>query len=541
MKTRKPRIIKNLPPSPKSINEPKEPSLPERRFHPEGELFSSSLEQNVQRLRDSLGNASDLVIRNLEITPTEVIGAVLWLDSLVETKIISDHILRPFMELREKAGIENLRLPLAAELKNNITAAELFEASTMEQVVAGLLDGKAVIILDKATQAFVVTAAGLKERSVEEPETEVVVRGPREGFTESLKTNTGLVRKRLRTPHFRVETFVLGKQTNTKVSLLYLANIANPLVVAEVKNRISRIRIDGVIESSYIEEMIEDAPFTLFPTIDNTERPDTLVAQLLEGRVGIMIDGTPFALTGPVVFWQYLQASEDYYLRFPMASFIRILRYLAFLASLVLPSLYVAGVTFHPAMIPIPLLITVASAREGVPFPPVFEALLMELTFEGLREAGVRMPRAIGQAVSIVGALILGEAAITANIVSPAMVMVVAGTAIASFIIPSPDAAIATRLLRFPMLLLAGTIGLFGVLWGIVLLHIHLCTLRSFGVPYLSPVFPANYNSLKDIFVRAPHWAMRSRPESVLWRKNRRRSPDTGPPLPPTRKDRGGE
>ncbi|MBS3976149.1 MAG: spore germination protein [Syntrophomonadaceae bacterium] len=533
MKIRRPRIVKHLLPASKPAHGPGETVRHEGSYHPQDDTLSYSLEQNIRLLKDLFGNVSDLMVRNLEITPTEVTGAVVWIDSLVDTKIISDHVLRPLISLKTRDQVEGIGLPTLLEFKNSITAAGTFESASMQQVVAGLLDGKAVVFMDQSLQAFLITAPGFRERSVEEPVTEVVVRGSREGFTESLKTNTGLVRKRLKTPHLRVETLVLGRQTNTRVNLLYLANIANPSVVAEARDRISRIQVDGVIESGYIEEMIEDAPFTLFPTIDNTERPDTLVAQLLEGRVGIMIDGTPFALTAPVVFWQYLQSSEDYYLRYPMASFIRILRYMAFLASLLLPSFYVAAVTFHQEMIPTPLLIATAAAREGVPFPPVLEALLMELTFEALREAGVRMPRPIGQAVSIVGALILGEAAIAAGIVSSSMVITVAGTAIASFVIPSPDAAIATRLLRFPMLLLAGTIGLFGILWGTIFMHIHLCTLRSFGVPYLSPVFPTNYAGIKDIFIRVPHWAMRSRPESVLWRKSRRQSPDTGPPHPP--------
>jgi spore germination protein KA len=532
---RKPRILKHILPALKPIGIADKISRHKSSYHPQDDVLSYSLEQNVRLLMDLFGNTSDLVVRNLEITPTEILGTVVWIDSLVDTKIISDHILRPFIREKTKVQVESIGASLISEFKNSLTAAGICETASMQQIMSGLLDGKAVIFRDKNSQALLITATGFKERSVEEPVTEIVVRGSREGFTESLRTNTGLVRKRLRTPHLRVEAFVLGRQTNTKVNLLYLANIANPSVVAEARDRISRIQVDGVIESGYIEEMIEDSSFTLFPTIDNTERPDTLVAHLLEGKIGIIIDGTPFALTAPVVFWQHLQSSDDYYLRYPIASFVRILRSIAFLASLLLPSLYVAAITFHQELIPAPLLISTAAAREGVPLPPVLEALLMELIFEGLREAGVRMPRPIGQAVSIVGALILGEAAIAAGIVSSSMVITVAGTAIASFIIPSSDAAIATRLLRFPMLILAGTFGLFGILWGTIFMHIHLCTLRSFGVPYLSPVFPTNYADLKDVIIRAPHWAMQNRPESVLWRKNRRQSPETSPPLPPKR------
>jgi spore germination protein KA len=408
MKIRRPRIVKHLLPASKPAHGPGETVRHEGSYHPQDDTLSYSLEQNIRLLKDLFGNVSDLVVRNLEITPTEVTGAVVWIDSLVDTKIISDHVLRPLISLKTRDQVEGIGLPTLLEFKNSITAAGTFESASMQQVVAGLLDGKAVVFMDQSLQALLITAPGFRERSVEEPVTEVVVRGSREGFTESLKTNTGLVRKRLKTPHLRVETLVLGRQTNTRVNLLYLANIATPSVVAEARDRISRIQVDGVIESGYIEEMIEDAPFSIFPTVTSSERPDAVVGGILEGRVAIVIDGTPFALIMPTVFFQLFQTPEDYYSRYPIATFSRWLRLVGLMITLLLPATYVATITFHPEVLPTSLLITISAAREGIPFPALVEALLMELTFEVLREAGIRMPRPVGQAVSIVGALILG-------------------------------------------------------------------------------------------------------------------------------------
>ncbi|MET3942300.1 hypothetical protein ABIC22_005112 [Paenibacillus sp. PvP094] len=304
----------------------------------------------------------------------------------------------------------------------------------------------------------------------------------------------------------------IGDYTQTSVAVAYIQGIAKPEVVAEVTKRLSSIRTDSILESGYIEEFIQDAPITPFPTLINTERPDTVAGSLLDGQVAILVDGTPFVLIGPVTFFNFFQTTEDYYQRYDISTFLRAIRLLSFLVSLLLPSTFIALTTFQQEMIPTTLLISLAAQREGVPFPALLEALLMEITFEVIREAGVRMPRAIGPAISIVGALVIGQAAVEAGLVSGAMVIVVSFTAISNFVIPYFSMATAVRLMRFPFMLLAGTLGLFGILVGAVPLLVHLISLKSLGADYMMPFSPFYKSNMKDLIMRVPWWAMKTRP-----------------------------
>lgn len=309
--------------------------------------------------------------------------------------------------------------------------------------------------------------------------------------------------RRIKSCRLKMEVLKIGTLTQTDVAIFYIDGIVNDKLVREVKKRLERIEIDGVLESGYLEEFIEDDPNSIFPQVNTTERPDRLCACLMEGRVGILVDNTPMCLIVPATFPQLLQSPEDYYNRFPYATFTRVLRVITMNIALLLPSLYIAVLTFHQEMLPTPLLISIAGQREGVPFPAFLEALMMELVFEFLREAGVRLPRPIGQAVSIVGALVIGQAAVSAGLVS---------SAIASFTIPTISGSYVIRLLRFPIMILAASFGLFGVMVGLMAVLIHICQLRSFGVPYLAPLAPLKFSELKDTFIRMPWWAMTRRP-----------------------------
>jgi len=301
--------------------------------------------------------------------------------------------------------------------------------------------------------------------------------------------------------------------------------------VDEVKKRLKGIDIDSIIESGYIEQLIEDQPYSVFPTMYHTERPDSVAGNILEGRIAILVDGTPFVLLAPAVFIQFFQAVEDYYVRFDIATALRFLRILMFFISMVAPAIYIAATTFHQEMIPTGLLIVIAAQRETVPFPAFIEALIMEVTFEILREAGVRMPRAVGNAISIVGALVIGQAAVQAGIVSPAMVIIVSITAIASFATPSVAMAISARLIRFVFMAAAAAFGFYGISAVMVILVIHLCSLRSFGVPYMFPLAPITAANLGDTFVRGPLWALRDRPKLIT--RNTVRMGKKEKPAPP--------
>ncbi|MNI07569.1 Spore germination protein A1 [compost metagenome] len=309
-----------------------------------------------------------------------------------------------------------------------------------------------------------------------------------------------------------MKPMTLGRESNTSAVIAYLNDLAMPSLIEEVEKRLKKIDVDAVLESGHIEELIQDDTYSPFPQMQYTERPDVVASALLQGRIAIILDGTPFVLLVPFVFVQVMQTSEDYYERFQIATLLRLLRYLFLFFSLTTPALYVAITTYHQGLLPTTLMLSVAAAREAIPFPAVVEALIMEITFEALREAGIRLPKAVGSAVSILGALVVGQAAVQAGIVSAPMVIVVSITGIASFTIPRFNGAIAVRMLRFPILIIASIFGFYGIFFSLMLLIGHMANLRSFGVPYLSPVAPLSSGDMKDVLIRAPWTQMKERP-----------------------------
>ena len=476
--------------------------------------------------RQRLGNPPDLVVRPVAAgdgPDGQPHGWAVFLDGMADVRLVTAVIVRPL----------TLGLPLGGATPGapgglGVHAPQLLQVSDPEVALGRILDGWTAVVPAQAVGGagiWLADTSGRPSRSVEEPDSETGVRVPREGFNEVLDTSMALVRTRIRDPHLRFELRRVGMRTHTRVVLAYVDGVIDPQILQTVRSRLDRIQVDAVLESGYIEEFIEDSPYSPFPQTLRTERPDVVAANLLEGRFAVLVDGTPFALVGPVVFWQMLTVAEDYYERFIIGSLLRLLRIAAFLISLTLPGLYVAVTTYHQEMIPTDLLLSIAAAREGVPFPAVVEALVMEFNFELLREAGVRLPRAVGSAVSIVGALVLGQAAISANLVSPAMVIVVAITAIGSFATPVFSMAIAARMIRFVFVLVGALMGLFGIQTVAVLLAVHLCALRSFGVPYLAPVAPAVLGDWRDLVLRSPWWAMRGRPRFLL-PEDPRRAPE---------------
>lgn len=480
-----------------------------------------SLRDNLAELQEIFSRCSDLVIH--EIAPESGPGqCVLYVDGLVNTELVDRDIVQPLIRTQSPPDPRRIAARLTAVSETNVL-------HTFGDVVYGVLSGDAVLLIDGAPAAVGYSVRRWQSRSVEEPTTEAVIRGPREGFVETLRFNTAMLRRKIKSPSLKVESLKIGRITQTDLAVVYIEGIANPEVVREIFRRLERIDVDGVLEGGDIEQLIEDSPFSPFPQVQNTERPDTAAANLLEGRILILVDGTPFALIVPVLFTQFLQAAEDYYERFLIGTVVRGLRFTFLLVALLLPSLYIAIITYHQEMLPTPLLLSIAAAREGIPFPALVEALIMEITFEILREAGVRLPRPVGQAVSIVGALVIGEAAVRAGFVSATMVIVVSITGIASFAIPKYNAGIAVRMLRFPLMLLAGSLGLFGVMGGLTCILLHLCSLRSLGIPYLTPVAPLNWQGLKDTLLRAPLWWMRQRPRLIGHANPIRRRPGLRP------------
>lgn len=498
------------------------------------ELIEKDIENNVRKVKDIFKKSADFSDRNLEFFNQKSIKVyICYMDGLVKQDSINLHIIKPLMEPNffnkgEQSGtandiFESVKMKL-------VSASNMKEVETITEVIDGVLEGLTAVFIDGYKKAFLIKMLGFESRNVEEPLTEATVRGPREGFVEVLNVNTALIRRRITNVNLLFEDMKIGKLTNTTIRIGYIKDIANPEVVEEVKERLKRIETDAILESGYIEQFIEDNPYSIFPTIGNSERPDKVVAKILEGRIAILTDGTPFVLTIPQVFVETIQVTEDYYSRPYLSSLLRIFRILALFLTIGTPAIYVSVATFHQEMIPALLLTTMAAAEEQVPFPTFIEATFLTIVFELIREAGVRLPRPVGSAISIVGALVIGEAAVQAGLISAPMVIVVALTAITGFIVtPINDAVI---IMRFFLLLLAGAFGFYGMLIGTFFIVAHLCSLRSFGTPYLSPIAPVILSEWKDGVVRLPLWLLKSRPQSITWKKSKRQGSTNKPKRP---------
>lgn len=471
--------------------------------HPPAETeelqLTTDLEQNEMVLKHIFENSSDLVYRKVRIEG-QLRWTIIYFATLVEEKVVNEHILEPLLSGVNKyewpsRELDSLDVPL-------ITVGKTMVSAKVNDIVLKLLNGYAAILMAGNHYALIAEVMGTTKRALEEPASEPIIRGPKDGFIENIGTNIGLIRSRLKTPKLKMEAMTIGELSQTYVVITYIAGIVTESVLEEVRTKLSQIQTEAILESGYIEEFIEDHSFSPFPQVHSTERPDVVVAGLLEGKVAILTDTTPFALLAPMTFWSGLQASEDYYLRKPIATFIRWIRILFIIFAVFAPPLYVAITTFHQEMIPTNLVLSIASSREEVPFPAVIEALFTEVVFEALREAGIRLPKQLGSAISIIGALVIGQSAVAAGIISAPVVIIVSITGIAAFTIPRYSFANGIRLLRFPMLILAGTLGLYGIVLGFLGIVIHVTALRSFGVPYFSPILPLSLKGFKSILFR---------------------------------------
>ncbi|MCY9377184.1 spore germination protein [Bacillus sp. T17B1] len=489
-------------------------------------LVSASLAKNIAETKKTVGSSSDVIIREIKIGEQDRVHlAVIYIAGLVDNSTIHESLIEPLVQDESIQNPDVIQQILEKTLPLGGVKAE----KSWDNLFSELMVGNALVFADGSEEALICSTQGGEQRSIQEPSTQVSFRGPRQGFTESLETNISMIRRYIKNPNVWVEKMKIGSVTHTDVALMYIHGICDEKVLKEVKQRLKKIDIDSILESGYIEQLIEDETFTTFPTMYHTERPDVVAGNLLEGRFAIVVDGTPFVLIAPALFVQFFQSVEDYYSRFDIATSIRVLRVLVFFISLVAPAVYVAATTFHQEMIPTQLLVVIAAQREIVPFPAVVEALTMEVAFEILREAGVRLPRVVGSAVSIVGALVIGQAAVQAGIVSPAMVIIVAITAIASFATPAFAMAISARLIRFIFIIASSIMGFYGLILGIIMMFVHLCSLRSFGVPYMSPLAPFSSQGVKDTLFRVPWWADENRPESVSKQDKVRQGDDQRP------------
>jgi len=469
--------------------------------------LSKELDENIKFFSSLFQQDLDVIFRSIVVGKRN--ATIIYIEGICDTQKLDEQVLGTLLD---KSKFDESKGDFLYGIEGELPISKIKRISTYLACMEDIFIGNPVLLFDGCKEALSLGLAKFEKRSIEEPQAETAIRGPREGFTEALGLNISLVRRIIKNPALKMKTIHIGKYTKTKVVIFYIEGLIDNTLIEEIENRLNRIKIDGVLESGYIEQFIEDSPYSPFPQLLYTERPDVVSANLLEGRAAIMMDGTPFSLIAPVSFFSLFQSQEDYYERFWIGTFIRSLRFLFLGISLFLPSIYVAITTFHQEMVPSDLLISIASSREGVPFPAIIEAIMMEITFEAIREAGIRLPKQVGSAVSIVGALVIGQAAVQAGIVSAPMIIVVSITGIASFMVPRYSIGLSIRLLRFPIIILAGALGLIGIMLAFILLIIHLSELRSFGLPYLSPIATLQKHSLKDTLIRAPIWRMNGRP-----------------------------
>lgn len=445
---------------------------------------------------------------------------IVYVNGMIDKNSIHNQIIKPIIEadLNDNLDINQLLNTISNEV---ISAANVQQTNSLENIIQSLLTGNTVLFAKEFDKAIIIDTAYWDKRAITEPESEKTVTGPREGFTENMVTNIVLIRRKLNTPNLKLEFMELGSQTKTKICICYLENIADENIVKEVNKRLEKIDIDGVLDSEYLQELIKDAPMTPFKTTGYTERPDVVAGKLLEGRIAIICDGTPAVVTVPFIFVEYFNVNEDYYNNFYYATINRLMRWVGFFLATSIPALYLSLITYHQETLPTQFLLSISASRQNAPFPTTFEVLVMLFVFELIREASVRMPTVIGQTLSIVGALVIGQAAIEAKLISAPMVIVTALTGITSFIIPKMQGELI--IIRLVFLGTASFMGLFGYLIGVLGMFIHLASLRSFGIPYMINLGTLRASDEKDVLVRAPWQKMKSRPKLVV-KQNKQRA-----------------
>ncbi|NLL39271.1 MAG: spore germination protein [Clostridiales bacterium] len=478
--------------------------------------LSKKLPENLSVIREIMKGSSDIIIREFYLNLDRIVeGALIMVDGLTDDRIINDNIIYPLMhDARQHLKKTGGDMDIISHIRNSLlSASQVKEETDIDEILNGFLNGDVALLVNGAAKALIISSKGWEKRAVNEPPSEAVVRGPRECFIENLRTNTALIRRKIRNPGLTFESLTVGKKTGTNVCIAYIKGVARQELIDTIKKRLTSIDTDAVLESGYIEQYIEDFPESIFATVGFTEKPDVAAAKILEGRAAIIVDGTPFVLTVPLLFVESFQSAEDYYFRPYFANMLRITRVISYAITILAPALYVAITTFHQELLPTSLLLTTASAREGIPFPAFLECLIMLMTFEILREAGVRLPRPVGQALSIVGALVVGESAVSAGIIGAPMVIVVAITALSSFV--TPNEADSAAVLRLILLILGAVLGGFGIAIGLLGTLVHLSSLRSFGYPFLYPIAPFDVEDSKDAILRAPLWLMIKRPKEM--------------------------
>lgn len=467
--------------------------------------ISINTDENISYIKTLMEDNSDVVYRKFLIKNWKC--ALVNIDGMYDKYLIDDYLLRAVM--RYEIDFEDVH-----QIKDRLlTVSDIKEVSDLSEGINAILCGDTLMFVQGLESCYVIASRLWPVRGIAEPSSETSVRGSRDGFTETIRFNTALVRRRIKDTRLKIVPKKIGERSKTDVAILYIGDIVNKEVLSELMKRIDEINIDAIFDSGYVEQLIEDSIWSPFPQIQSTERPDVVAAAVYEGRVAILVDNSPFAIIVPATLPNLFQSPDDYYQRWIYASTVRIIRFLSILISLILPALYIAITSFHTDILPTKLLYSIAASREGVPFPAYVEVIIMEFSMAFLTEAIVRLPKAIGATIGIVGGLIIGQAAVSAGIVSPIMIIIVSITVLTGFVIPNYQVSTAFRLVRYLIIIAATIAGLYGIMLGLMVLLIHLTRLKSFGIPYLSPAVGTEKGDLKDMFIRFPIRYLKTRPK----------------------------
>jgi len=493
----------------KEAEEKKEPDPNDR--------IDADIKNNLERMKEiySIPLNSDIVLREFDINfnGRRVPAFIIFFDGMVNGDTINNSILKPLMVssmMEIQGNEESLEGYIARQL---LPHCQLKIEKGYSDIVDTVNFGGCGIFADGLNVAFTADVKGWDHRGIEKPNNEIVIRGPQEAFNELLRTNTAQIRKRLKDQNLIAEDVLVGKISKTPCSILYIKDVTNEKLVAEVRRRIRNIKVDYMLDSGILEQLIEDSTIFPSPQVISTERPDYVCELLVNGRVAIIVNGSPNVLVVPATIFELMYSSEDSYSRYPYVNLIRGIRLIAVILALLLPALYLAITCYHHEMIPTDLLIAIEASREKVPFPTIVEILLMEVSFELIREAGIRVPGPIGPTLGIIGALILGQAAVAANIVSPILIIIVAVTGIGSFAIPNYSLGFTIRIMRFIFIFLGAIAGFLGITVGLFILGVWSTSLKSFGVPYTAPFGPKTKDEIRNTIFRAPEWKNENRPD----------------------------
>jgi spore germination protein len=469
------------------------------------DTISLKTEDNFNYIKNLLKDNSDIVFRNFYTGKFK--SALIYVDGMADKILLDNFVLETLM-------IIGTSVTKVEEIKDRIlTVSDVREVDKLSDGINAMLSGDTVMFVEGLSTCYIIATRLWPARGVGEPLGETAIRGAREGFTETVRFNTALVRRRIRDTRFKLVQKVMGVRSKTDVAIMYIDDIVNKDCLKELLDRMEMIKIDAVLDSGYIEQLIEDNKWSIFPQIQSTERPDVVAAALYEGRIAILVDNSPFAIIVPATMPSLFQSPDDYYLRWIYSSTIRIMRLFSVIISLVFPALYVAVTSFNTGIIPTKLAYFIAASREGVPFPAFMEAIIMEISLDIMLEAVARLPQPISYTIGIVGGLIIGQAAVTAGIVSPVMIIIVSVTAISSFTTPNYEITLAFRILRFALIIAAAIVGLYGIVIGLILILIHLIRLKSFGIPYLAPAVNPDIDDFKDMYIKLPIGLLKKRPQ----------------------------